>query len=66
MSLQDWAQNGWLKRHEPSRHEVRELLAVADRSLADSGIGGLSTDGRFGLAYAAALQCAIAALAAAG
>lgn len=66
MSLQDWVQDGWLRKHEPGRQETAELLAVADRDLADSRVAGLSADARFGLAYSAALQSAIAALAAAG
>lgn len=66
MSLQDWEHDGWLRRHEPSRQEMAELLAVADRDLADSRVAGLSADARFSLAYSAALQSATAALAAAG
>ena len=66
MTLGGWAQSGWLRTHEPSRQEIAEILAVADRDLADSGIKALSTDARFSLAYSAALQSAVAALAAAG
>ena len=66
MSLQDWARDGWLRRHEPSRQETAELLAVADRDLADSRVPGLSPDARFSLAYSAGLQAGMAALGAAG
>jgi uncharacterized protein (UPF0332 family) len=52
--------------HEAKPEDIRALLAVADRDLADSRIPGLSTDGTFSHAYNAALQAAAAALAASG
>jgi hypothetical protein len=52
--------------HQPTRDEVRALLAVADRDLRDSDVAGLSADTQLGLAYNAALQVATAALAASG
>jgi hypothetical protein len=58
--------NGWIVEHETSRQEIAELLAVADRNLADSRVAGLSADGRFYFSYSAALQVATAALAATG
>ena len=36
MTLQDWRNFGWLKDHETSSQEIADLLAVADRDLADS------------------------------
>jgi len=66
MSLEDWRQNGWLSGHEPSRQEIADLLAIADRDLKDCQAEGLSTDWRFNIAYNAILQAATAALAAAG
>ena len=66
MSLQDWLKNGWLAEHKPSRQEIRDLLGVADRDLADCATPGLSADWRLNIAYNAALQLATAALAAAG
>jgi hypothetical protein len=36
MSLPDWERNGWLQSHKCSPNEVRDLLAVVDRDLADS------------------------------
>ena len=66
MSLQDWLKNGWLAEHKPSRQEIRDLLGVADRDLADCATSGLSADWRLNIAYNAALQLATAALAAAG
>ena len=66
MSLPDWERNGWLQRHKTSPNEIRDLLAVVERDLADSIAEGLSADWRMNIAYNAALQAATAALAAAG
>jgi hypothetical protein len=66
MSLPDWERNGWLQSHKSSPNEVRDLLAVVDRDLADSAAEGLSADWRLNIAYNAALQAATVALAAAG
>ena len=66
MSLAEWERNGWLTAHRASRNEIRDLLAVVERDLADSAAGGLSADWRMNIAYNAALQAATAALAAAG
>ena len=64
MSLRDWESNGWLKPHRPTRAQVAAIFGVVDRDLADSQ-RDLSPDGRFNIAYNAALQlCAIALLAA--
>ncbi|MBI4027134.1 MAG: hypothetical protein HY360_19265 [Verrucomicrobia bacterium] len=66
MSLQDWARNGWLTEHKTSLGEIADLLAVADRDLSDCGAQGLSEDWQLAIAYNAALQVAITALAACG
>ena len=66
MSLSDWERNGWLTQHQTSRNEIRDLLEVVERDLADSAAEGLSADWRMNIAYNAALQAATAALAAAG
>jgi hypothetical protein len=66
MSLPDWERNGWVAKHRTSRHEIRDLLQVVERDLADSAAEGLSADWRMNIAYNAALQAATAALAAAG
>ena len=66
MSLPDWERNGWLTRHQTSRNEIRDLLQVVERDLADSVAEGLSADWRMNIAYNAALQAATATLAAAG
>lgn len=66
MSLQQWLENGWVRKHEATRKEIAELLGLAERDLADSRTADLSADWRLGIAYNAALQAATAALAAAG
>lgn len=63
MSLTDWARAGWLKPHRPTRDQLTKIFGVVDRDLADSK-RNLSPDGRFNIAYNAALQlCAIVLLA---
>ena len=66
MSLQSWHENGWLYEHQTSPQEIANLLAVADRDLADCRTPGLSADWRLNIAYNAALQAATAALCASG
>lgn len=63
MSLSDWAKAGWLKPQAPSRDQIAKIFGVVDRDLEDAK-ATLSPDGRFNIAYNAALQlCAIALLA---
>ncbi|MDQ3674964.1 MAG: hypothetical protein M3365_11375 [Gemmatimonadota bacterium] len=66
MNFADWERNGWLTAHRTSPSEIRDLLGVVERDLADSAAKGLSADWRMSIAYNAALQAATAALAAAG
>jgi hypothetical protein len=66
MSLADWLKNGWLIEHQTSRQEIQHLFRLADRDLVDCRNLALSADWQFNIAYNAALQCAKAALAAAG
>ena len=66
MSLSEWLKNGWLIEHRTSRQEVEHLFRLVDRDLTDCRNPSLSLDWRFNIAYNAALQCAKAALAAAG
>ena len=66
MSLSDWERNGWLTKHQTSSNEIRDLLQVVERDLADSASKGLSADWRLNIAYNAALQAATSALSAAG
>lgn len=56
MSLEQWRSNGWLKSHRTDAEELGNLLAIADRDLADAGAGGISSDWKFGIAYNAALK----------
>lgn len=55
MSLQQWADNGWLRFHETTPEEISNLLAIVDRDLQDAS-GDISVDWCFGIAYNAALK----------
>ena len=66
MSLQDWVRNGWLTSHRSSPQEIADLFAVADRDLNDCRSKDLSEDWQLAIAYNAALQLTVAALAASG
>lgn len=56
MSLENWANNGWLRPHKTSNQEIQNLLAIVERDLEDAGQSNLSPDWRFGIAYNAALK----------
>mgnify|MGYP001015561633 CR=1 FL=1 len=56
MSLDEWAKNGWLRPHKPSKEEITNLFEIVDRDLADVSAKGLSDDWKFGIAYNAALK----------
>ena len=56
MSLQDWADNGWLKSHQTDRQEIAALLAIVERDLRDASNPTLSADWQFGIAYNSALK----------
>jgi hypothetical protein len=63
MNLSEWAKAGWLKPHAPTKQQVAAIFSVVDRDLEDSK-QRLSPDGRFNIAYNAALQlCSIVLLA---
>ncbi len=66
VSLKDWLKNGWLVEHETSPEEISDLLTVIDRDLEDCQSEGLSSDWQLAIAYNAALQAALAGLAAEG
>lgn len=66
MTFSLWLEKGWLKEHKPTSREISELLSIADRSLKDCQLAGLSSDGKLDMAHNAALQSSAAALAAAG
>jgi len=59
-------QIGHLTNHQATVAEVRSLLGVVDRELADAGVAGLSDDGRFTHAYDGALIFSKLALHASG
>jgi hypothetical protein len=66
VSLANWQKNGWLVEHRATRDEIRDLMGIVARDLADCRTEGLSPDWRLSIAYNAALQAATAALCASG
>lgn len=56
MTLQSWANNGWLKSHKTSVEEVGNLFAIVRRDMDDACEHAISDDWRFGIAYNAALK----------
>lgn len=56
MTLQKWADYGWVRSHTTSRQEIADLLAIADRDIHDAKAGGISTDWQLGIAYNAVLK----------
>ncbi len=65
MTLQRWADNGWLRPHQTSAKEIRNLLNIVDRDLKDAD-GGISADWQFGIGYNAALKLCTVLLYASG
>ena len=57
---------GRVERLPSKAEEIRELCALAERSLTDACVDGLSIDGKYGFAYAAARALATAVVRAAG
>ena len=66
MSLEKWVEYGWLRREPTSISEIKNLLGIVERSLADSKVAAVSTDLRFVAAFNAALCTATTALRATG
>jgi hypothetical protein len=66
MSLEKWAEYGWLKREATSPGEIKDLLGIVDRGLSDSKVKAVSADLRFIAAFSAALTAARTALRASG
>ncbi len=66
MSLEKWAEYGWLKAEPTSRDEIKSLLAIVDRDLKDATVAGVSEDRRFEAAFSAARTSATIALRASG
>jgi hypothetical protein len=59
MSLQDWADAGWLRPYRTTRDQIAAQFALVDRDLEDT-TRDLSADWQFNIAYNAALQlCSI-------
>ncbi|MET0542233.1 MAG: DNA-binding protein [Variovorax sp.] len=66
MSLQNLLRIGKLKVHEATALELKQLMVAARRNLADAGVTEISDETRFDAAYKAVMQCALAAMMAAG
>ncbi|MBN2125218.1 MAG: hypothetical protein JW821_13045 [Deltaproteobacteria bacterium] len=66
MTLETWQENGWLRPHATSKQEVRGILDLVERDLADASSVDISKDWRFNIAYNAGLQLAALVLYAAG
>lgn len=66
MSLEKWAEYGWLKAEPSSPGEIRDLLGIVTRALKDSKVEAISDDLRFQAAFSAALTSANIALRASG
>src|SRR6266576_279912 len=56
MSLEKWVEYGWLRKEPTSPGEIKDLLGIVERSLADSKVEAVSTDLRFIAAFNAALR----------
>jgi hypothetical protein len=54
MTWKELLAQGRVEQRAASGEEVRELRSLVERSLSDSRLKGLSTDGKFGHAYDAA------------
>jgi hypothetical protein len=66
MSLEKWADYGWLKAEPTSRNEIKGLLTIVERDLRDANVAALSEDRRFEAAFNAARTCASIGLRASG
>jgi len=62
MSLRKWAENGWLKQQDTNSSEIKMLLGVVERDLADAAVDKISPDLRFIAALGAGIQAAHIAL----
>jgi uncharacterized protein (UPF0332 family) len=66
MSLDNLVKTGQLKPHETTAAELQRMLAAAKRNLTDAQRAANSAETRFDCAYKAIMQCALAAMMAAG
>jgi hypothetical protein len=51
VSLEKWAEYGWLKPEPTSRDEIRSLLSIVERDLRDANGAGLPEDRRCEAAF---------------
>jgi hypothetical protein len=66
VSLEKWAEYGWLKAEPSSAEEIRGLLKIVERDLKDAEVAGVSEDRRFEAAFNAVRTSASIALRASG
>lgn len=66
MSLERWAEYGWLRAEPASAEEIADLLGIVSRDLHDAGVEAISEDRRFEAAFNAARTAANVALRACG
>lgn len=66
MNLTELFKTGRLRKHSTSPQEIGNLLATAERDLADARVEAISLDRRFMAAYSGALALATIPLACAG
>jgi hypothetical protein len=66
MSLEKWAEYGWLKAEPTSPGEIADLLGIVHRDLHDAKVEAISEDRRFEAAFNAARTAANVALRASG
>jgi hypothetical protein len=66
MSLEKWAEYGWLRAEPTSPEEIADLLGIVSRDLQDAKVEAISEDRRFEAAFNAARTAANVALRACG
>jgi|SRR5271170_672691 len=66
MSLEKWAEYGWLKAEPTSPEEIRALFEIVARDLNDAKVEAISDDRRFEAAFDAARTAVNVALRACG
>ena len=58
MTLKTWLAEGRLQSHQTTPQQILDLLALADRNMANATVSELSPDWQFTIAYQAALSLA--------
>lgn len=66
MSLENLLRIKQLQEHVATPQQIQQLLAAAQRNLADSAIAAISDETRFDAAYKCVMQCALIGLMAHG